>query len=553
MTKRIFKFICGFVFCLYVVIIAVTVSIVYDNLRANTKNELKIETTIAAQGIERSGAAYFDDLNTDGYRITWVNADGNVLYDSSSDAETLGSHLDREEIKQAFETGFGESSRYSDTIMSKQYYCAMLLSDGTVVRLSRSHDSVWLMLIKLAYPIAYSSIAIVGICVFIAYRISKQIVKPLNEINLDEPMKNKQYKEIEPLLSRLDQQQRSIRWQELELKRRQDEFNAITYGMKEGLILLGEDHTIVSINHAAQCIFENDRYLVGSPLEDLTSLPEILSTVEKAKTEQTDSVRLERSNRVYQLDVTAIRSDSAHAGEVILIKDVTDKEQAEEMRREFTSNVSHELKTPLHSISGHAELLVNGLVKDEDKTKFLEQIYAESKRMIRLVEDIIHLSSLEENADFVMEQVDLWACVRESVVSLKEDAEHANVFLSADGSSVIIPAVPRLVNVIVHNLVDNAVKYNKPQGSVQVIVKDEVNFAVLYVKDTGIGIPYESQQRVFERFYRVDKSRSKSVGGTGLGLSIVKHAARILNAKIELRSTVGEGTTMIVKFEKEKN
>lgn len=550
MTKRIFAYICGFVFCLYLVIVAVTMGSFYNNLCTETKNGLKIQTSIAAQGVEKSGAAYFEGLQADGYRITWVDADGKVLYDSSSDAESLGNHLDREEIREALETGFGESSRYSDTILSEQYYCAQLLSDGTVVRLSVSHDSVWLMLLRLVYTLLYSSLAIVGVCVFIAYRISRKIVKPINDINLDEPMKNKQYPELRPLLTRLEQQQISIKGQEEELRRRREEFNAVTYGMREGLILLGEENQILSINHAAQHMFKNEKYLVGKHISELTQNAEILSVLEKGATQQT-ILRIETEERVYQIDVTPVKTDDKTVGVVILIQDVTDKEQAESMRREFTSNVSHELKTPLHSISGHAELLLNGLVREEDKKAFIGQIYDESKRMITLVEDIIRLSSLEENSDFEKEPVDLWASVRETAYSLKSEAEKANVFLSVDGAPVAISAVPRLVNVIVYNLVDNAIKYNKEQGSVSVVVKEEEDCAVLYVKDTGIGIPYEAQQRVFERFYRVDKSRSKSVGGTGLGLSIVKHAAKILNAQIEMKSAVGEGTTMIVRFPKE--
>lgn len=552
MTKRIFKYICCFVFCIYLVVIGVTVAIFYNSLCTETKNALRVETAIAAQGVEKGGSSYFENLSADGYRITWVDAQGKVLFDSVSDAESLGNHLDREEIKDALEFGFGESSRYSDTILSKQYYCAQSIADGTVVRLSVSHDSVWAMLVKLIYPILYSSLAIVGVCVFVAYKISQKIVKPLNEINVEEPAKNTRYREIEPLLTRLEQQQLSLKRQEGELNRKRDEFNAITYGMKEGIILLNEENVILSVNHAAQSLFENDRYLIGKQVFELTDLTELLQAIERAKNSQPVSVRAEIGERVVQIDVTPIFSDDAFVGAVVLLLDITEKEQAESMRREFTSNVSHELKTPLHSISGHAELLLNGLVKQEDQSDFLRKIYDESLRMIALVEDIIHLSSLEENTDFVKEPVDLWSCVRETAYSLKGQADQAKVFLSVDGAPVNILAVPRLVNVIIHNLVDNAIKYNRAQGSVSVLVKEEEEFAVLYVKDTGIGIPYEAQERVFERFYRVDKSRSKSVGGTGLGLSIVKHAARILDAKIELISAVNEGTTMIVRFPKAK-
>ena len=548
MIKRIFKYICAFVFGIYLVILGVTVGIFYDSLCTETKSELKIETAIAAQGVEKSGMAYFDDLQAEGYRITWVDGTGTVLYDSSSEAASLNNHLDREEIREAIEKGYGESSRYSDTILEEQYYYAQKLSDGTVIRLSVSHDSVWLMLIKLIYPIAYSSLAIVGICILIAYQISKKIVQPINDIDLDEPKKNGQYKEIQPLLTRLEQQQSSIKRQEEELKRRRDEFQAVTYGMKEGIILLGEKNQILSINHAAQSIFNNDRYLIGQPIGALTQDARLFSAIEKSKAEQ--NVRLESDDRVYQIDTTPVKSDAERVGTVVLIQDITDKEQAEGLRREFTSNVSHELKTPLHSISGHAELLLNGLVKAEDQKEFIGKIYDESKRMIALVEDIIRLSSLEEESDFTQEPTDLWASVRETAYSLKAAADKAGVFLSVEGAPVTVLAVPRLLNVIIYNLVDNAIKYNREQGSVTVIVKEEASHAVLYVKDTGIGIPYEAQERIFERFYRVDKSRSKSVGGTGLGLSIVKHAARILNARIEVKSTVGEGTTMIVKIPK---
>ncbi len=524
MTKRIFKYVFGFVIILYFVIIAITIGVFYDNLQNQTKSELKKETVMVANAVEKLGNDYFTNFKTDGYRITWIDKTGKVLYDSSSEVENLDSHLDREEIKKAFETGFAESSRYSKTITSRQYYCAKLLTNETVLRLSVSHDSVVMLLLKMLYPIIFFSLLIIGACVLISYQISKKLVKPLNDINLDEPTVNVKYKELIPLLSRLEQQQISIRCQEEELKRRKDEFNAVTFGMKEGLILLGESNNVLITNRVATNLLKQ-----GVKIENVLS-----------------SSVLEFKNKVYNVEITPIKEQGA----VVLLQDVSDKYQAERLRREFTSNVSHELKTPLQSISGRAELLVNGLVKEQDKLEFVNQIYSESKRMITLVEDIIHLSSLEENNDFVFEMIDLFENVQETVRSLKGQAEKAKVSLSAYGTSVNILAVPRLVNVVLFNLIDNAIKYNKENGVVSVSLKEENTKVVLKIKDTGIGIPNESIERVFERFYRVDKSRSKSVGGTGLGLSIVKHACKILGAEIKIHSILNEGTTVSVIFNK---
>ncbi len=551
MTKRIFRSICVVSLTAMLVTVGIIIGILYSQIVSTVKNQLKIETSLAAKGISENGIDFFTDLETEDFRLTWISSDGSVLYDSRSSESEMENHLEREEVRQAIENGYGEASRYSATLTEKLYYCAQKLPDGTIVRLSVSYASILTILVNILYPFVYIAIAVIVICIIVAYRLSKKIVKPLNELNLNDPMKNRHYQEITPLLERLEGQQLQLRRQAEELKRRQDEFNTITFSMKEGLVLINENGIILAINQAAKQLLCEEKNCVGKDIQSLNSSFEISELLIRANKKEQKEKFINIDGRTYQFNATPIYSEEKTIGYVLLMFDVTEKEQAESLRREFTANVSHELKTPLHSISGCAELLYNDLVKEDDKKQFIGQIYSESKRMIHLIEDIIGLSSLDEGGgDMRSEQVDLYLLVKESVYSLQNEANNAKVSLTTEGIPLKIMGIPRLIGVIVFNLVDNAIKYNKENGSVYVTVQEKDDYAVLSVADTGIGIPNEHQTRIFERFYRVDKSRSKQVGGTGLGLSIVKHAARILGAKTELHSVVDEGTTIVVRFPK---
>jgi two-component system phosphate regulon sensor histidine kinase PhoR len=385
----------------------------------------------------------------------------------------------------------------------------------------------------------------------LASRLSKKIVQPLNELNLDEPMKNEGYDELRPLLRRIESQQRQIRIQSHELEQKKKEFETVTNGMTEGIILLNSKRTILSINPAAQRLFGADHSCIGKYILSVNRSLELQSLLLKAGDGQYAEMIMELGGSKYQLDASPVISDGQVSGTVLLMLDVTEKEKSEQMRREFTANVSHELKTPLHTISGCAELLSNGMVKQEDIPEFSTKIYTEAQRMIRLVEDIIRLSHLDEGAtDLKREAVDLYALAENTLQILSQEAHEAKIQMNLEGEKAVIDGIPQLLQGIIYNLCDNAIKYNREGGSVTVSVKNEEHQVQLSVVDTGIGIPEEHQERIFERFYRVDKSHSKEIGGTGLGLSIVKHAARLHDASINVHSVVNGGTTIEVSFPK---
>ena len=433
--------------------------------------------------------------------------------------------------------------------MERLLYSAQRLPDGSYLRLSVSQSSVVTLLLGMLQPIAVIALAAVVLSLLLASRISKKIISPLNSLDLDHPLSNEGYDELSPLLRRIDSQQRQLRRQSDELSRRRDEFEAVTGSMSEGLVLLGGSGDILSINPTASALLSATPDCIGHSLLTVSRTPAVQELLSGALEGRRGERTVPLAGGSYQLDMSPIISDGKTAGAVLLLFDVTEKERAEEMRREFTANVSHELKTPLQTISGCAELLCSGMVKSEDVDRFQRQIYQESQRMIRLVEDIIKLSRLDEGAgDMKREDTDLYALAHQAVESLAVQAENAGVTVSLSGGSAVINGIPQLLGGIVYNLCDNAIKYNRPGGHVYVTVSPEAEDVLLRVKDDGIGIPPEHQSRVFERFYRVDKSHSREVGGTGLGLSIVKHAARIHNAKIELKSAPGAGTDITVRF-----
>ena len=551
MTKRIFRAICLVALAVFLASVTLIMGILYDYFSRVQLDQLRIEAGLAARGVEENGADYFDGLDTQSYRITWIGADGTVLFDNTSDADVMENHLDREEVKQAIASGYGHSSRYSSTLMEQLLYSAQRLNDGSVIRLSITQNSVLTIVLGMIQPVLLVSLVAVILALVLSSSVSKSVVRPLNELNLDEPLNNEGFDELSPLLRRIDSQQRQLKGQALELRQKQDEFLAVTSNMSEGLVLLNAGGTILSINNAALNILGADKSCVGEDILTVNRSLEMQKLLEQAKEGNRSETKLCLSGREYQLDASPIIGGGNTRGVALLLFDITERENAEQLRREFTANVSHELKTPLHSISGCAELMKNGMVRPEDTARFAGQIYSEAQRLIHLVEDIIHLSRLDEGAeDMQRERIDLYALSGSVIDCLGNEAKENKVSLELCGGPAYVWGVRQLVSGMVYNLCDNAIKYNRENGSVKLSVSCEGEYSVLNVSDTGIGIPPEHQSRVFERFYRVDKSHSKEVGGTGLGLSIVKHSAMVHNAKIDLQSTAGKGTSITLRFPK---
>ncbi len=550
MTKRIFRSICLVALTVFLASVILIMGVLYEYFSSVGQEQLRMQTSLAAQGVTHEGIAYFQDLKVTNYRITWIDRDGNVLYDSMSDTARMDNHLEREEVRQAIGEGYGESRRYSATLLERSLYSAQRLADGTILRLSISQMSVLTLLVGMAQSICMIFAIALILSIVLAVRISKRIVKPLNQIDLDDPLTNDGYDELSPLLRRIDSQQRQLRCQKEELIQKENELNTIIGSMNEGMILLNQKGRIITVNAAARKLLGLDVTCIG---EDLTllcenaALKEILS--EALQGRQAERI-LPLQEGYYQVDAGAIISQNKVRGAALFLFNVTEKEKTEQIRREFTANVSHELKTPLHSISGYAELLKNDMVREKDRVPFAEKIYDEAQRMIRLVEDIISLSHLDEGAqEEKQENIDLYGLAESVIQDLEPQAEAAGVILELCGIPVILNGIPQLIYSMVYNLCDNAIKYNRENGKVTVSVERQGNTVRLAVTDTGIGIAPEHQERIFERFYRVDKSHSKAAGGTGLGLSIVKHAARIHHAKIEVDSMAGVGTTILVTWQ----
>lgn len=551
MTKRIFRTIFAVAISIFLASALLFMTVLYEYFSGIGQKQLRVQIDLASQGVEREGIDYLQSLNVKDYRITWIGTDGKVLYDSISNADEMENHFERKEVKEALSEGYGASSRYSSTLTQRYLYGAKRLSDGTVIRLSVAQNSLLILTLGMLQPIIVIFIIAIILSIFLASRLSKKIVKPLNEINLDKPLDNDGYDELSPLLRRIDAQQKEIGRKSDELKQKQNEFEVMTSSMSEGIILLNRKGTILSINKAAVKLFGTDRFCVGEDIVSINRSLELADLLNKAKNGKHSERVVELGIGRYQMMASPVISNDTVSGIVLLILDVTEKEKAEQLRREFTANVSHELKTPLHTISGSAELLANGMVKPEDIPVFSNRIYSEAQRMIQLVEDIIRLSHLDEGAeDMKWDTVNLYAVAEDTVKLLADEAKSKGIKFELYGDAVSINGIRQLLQEIVYNLCDNAIKYNRRDGSVSVEVKDMGDAAMISVSDTGIGIPAEHQNRIFERFYRVDKSHSKEIGGTGLGLSIVKHAAKLHNAEIILHSIVNEGTEITIKFPK---
>jgi len=487
---------------------------------------------------------------SDEYRVTLIAQDGTVLFDNYADPAAMENHLSRPEVQGALTSGSGEASRVSATMGAHTFYHAVLLDDGNILRVSRTTDSLWRAVYG-CMPWMLLAVTAVGIISAVVARSrTRTIVEPINNLQLDEPLDNNVYEELSPLLLRMEQQYRQINATITELRRHQDEFAAITAHMREGLVVVNQRGTILSLNESAALLFDGtDQNYVGEYILSLNRSIPIQQVLNQALTGKPAEAALTKNGGEYQIIASPVISNGQLGGAVLLMLDVTERMAAEQMRKEFTANVSHELKTPLQSISGYAEIMQNGLVKKEDMPRFIQQIYQESQRLIALVEDILRLSRLDESSsDFEREDVDLLLLARETAERLMPIAERQQVSLSVSGEASILYAAPQLLSEIIYNLCDNAIKYNRPGGRVDVTVRRKKDEILLTVSDTGIGIPKEHQRRIFERFYRVDKSHSKETGGTGLGLSIVKHAALYHNAAIELDSKDGVGTKLSVRF-----
>ena len=548
MTKKIFQSILLVAGCVLLASLLIIMGFLYDYFGGVEKNQLRDELSLAAAAVEDGGTDYLSQLTADRYRLTWIAADGSVLYDTRTDAESLENHASRAEVSQALTTGTGESTRYSSTLMEKTMYYAQRLDDGTVLRISISRATVGMIAVGMIQPLLIVLIVALILSGLLARRLSRRIVDPLNSLDLEHPLDNDAYEELSPLLKRIHRQHVEIQMQLRELREKTDEFTQITGSMREGLVLLDEHGSILSINAAAQALFGADAQCVGRDFLTIERSHEISAAIQAAAADGHSEVRAERAGRVYQFDISRITSDGKFLGTVILAFDITEQEFAERNRREFTANVSHELKTPLQGIIGSAELIENGMVRPDDLPRFVGHIHAEAARLVTLIDDIIRLSQLDEGDAMPTEPVDLLAVSQEAAENLHDAAAARNVTVSVTGQPAVLPGVRRLIYEIVYNLCDNAIKYNRDGGRVDITVAHDAGGSSITVADTGIGIAPEHQARVFERFYRVDKSHSKASGGTGLGLSIVKHAVQYHHGRIELESTPGTGTTIRFVF-----
>ncbi len=550
MNNKIFK--SSFLTTLFVLIatIALIMGVLFDFFEDQIQKEIENEAEYLAQAVENEGIQFFDSFDVNENRITLISADGTVIFDNQIDAASLDNHAEREEIKQAMETGSGMSTRYSKTLTEKTVYYALKLSDNNILRVSTDQYTVVTILLGMVQPLLIVLIIAFVLTIILSSRVSKAIIKPINELDLDCPENNETYEELTPLLKKISIQKQIITKQLSEAHQKQEEFNLITENMNEGFLVIDKNTNILTYNSAAL-------KLLGV---ESTELKPVLSVCrEKNFRDAVDLVlsgeksvnMMERFGRTYRIIANPVFENDSVIGAVIIIIDVTEIEKGDEMRREFTANVSHELKTPLTSISGFAELMKNGDVAGETVVDFSKSIYCEAQRLISLVNDIIKISELDEG-NFLTEneRVDLYDLAGEIIERLKSEAAKKNISFSLIGSQAEVLGVPKILDEMLYNICDNAVKYNKENGTVDIIINQTDKKVNVIVRDTGIGIPQEHQQRVFERFYRVDKSHSKKVGGTGLGLAIVKHGAIYHNAEIKLESEENKGTTITLTFDK---
>ena len=548
MTARIFRSIFLVATAVLLACFILIFGMLYEHLGQQIQAELQTEAIYIAQGLAQSGMEYFNGLRGTN-RITWVAADGTVLYDSDSEAAAMENHADREEIQEALTGGSGESTRYSTTFDERRIYFATRLSDGTVLRVSSAQHSVWVLIMGLLSPVIMIFVLAAILSGVLASALSKRILRPVNAIDLEHPEQSEVYEELSPLLSKIYNQNRVIDSQIEELQRKQAEFTAITENMSEGFLVI-DDHTdLLSYNSGALRLLGAEAGLSRRSVLALNRSEGFRKAVELSLSGEHCEQLFEREGRYLQIIANPVYHEEHVAGAVLVILDITEKHARESMRREFTANVSHELKTPLTSISGTAEIIKNGFVKPEDIPHFAGNIYDEAQRLITLIGDIMRLSQLDEDSvPFEKGPVDLYELASSVLCRLEAAAGKRGISLTLSGEHATVNGVSQVLDEMVFNLCDNAVKYSRENGHVRVFVSEENGHVALRVEDDGIGIPAADQARVFERFYRVDKSHSKEIGGTGLGLYIVKHGAAFHNARVALESELGKGTTVTVTF-----
>ena len=549
MTSKIFKSILSVAIAVLLASLVVITGMLYQYFGTMQESQLKDELSLAASATEQLGQSYLSQLDSDRYRLTWVDEDGTVIFDTHADSASMDNHENREEIKEALLTGTGSSVRQSSTLTEQTIYEAVRLEDGSILRISVSRATAFVLVIGMFQPILMVLFFAAGLSAWLARRMAKRVVEPLNNLNLDQPMENEAYEELSPLLHRIHTQHIEIEQQMQELQHKRDEFDQITDNMKEALVLLDHSGRILSINPAAKNLYEIASVTIGEDFLTLERKQFMREALEQAKVQGHAEFRAQKNGRDYQFDVNRIDSDGNTRGRVILAYDITEQVNAEKHRQAFTANVSHELKTPLQAIIGSAELMENGIVKTDDLPRFVGHIRKEASRLLYLIDDIIRLSQLDEGAEMDQEDVPLKQLAEDVCETLTDAAKLKDVTLEVTGEDVVMRGVRRLLYEILYNLCDNAIKYNRAGGSVTVSVSQKTNEICVSVKDTGIGIPPEHQDKIFERFYRVDKSHSKQSGGTGLGLSIVKHAVQYHHGKIVLASQVNVGTTITVLFD----
>lgn len=552
MTKKIFQSTITVVITMLLLSFLLITGVLYQHFEQMQLNQMQSMATFVMQGAEEDGMDYFKDLKKTEVRVTWIAADGTVLYDNCYDAAKMENHRNRQEVQEALTAESGISIRRSSTLSEHTIYYAKKMPDGSVMRLATAQSSVWFLIGGLLSPVLFIFLAACVLAGVLSYRVSKKIVRPLSEIDLKHPEQVDTYEELSPFLKRIAMQNQEIDAQMAEIRKQQQEFSMITENMSEGLLVVDRNYQLLSYNKSAVRIFGISNPAAVKNVLAVNRSQEFREAVENAWKGRHTQQRLQMGERIYQVIANAV-SDPEDTedllGAVILVLDVTEREEQEKYRREFTANVSHELKTPLTSISGIAEIMKNGIVRQEDIPHFAGKVYDESQRLITLIGDIIRLSQLDENeVPLEREQVDMLELARDVVDSLQSVAQQNSILLAVHGTHGVVYGVRRVLHEMVYNLCDNAVKYNRAGGRAWVSVTAEKQTVSVSVRDTGIGIPDAQQSRVFERFYRVDKSHSKAVGGTGLGLSIVKHGAVLHHAEITLHSELEKGTEIILKF-----
>lgn len=551
MQKKIFKNMCLLALVAVVLSSLLIALVYYASFDNRMKNEVREETQFVRNAVELSGEEYLQTVAGTPNRITLIDGDGTVLYDNQAEAASMENHGDREEVREALTGGAGEATRMSGTLSEQTFYYAVKLQNGQVLRVAAETDSVFAALLSILPWIIGVALMAALVTVIFSRFLTKNIVVPINSLDLDHPSENTAYDELAPLLSKIHRQNEVIAQQIRSLREKQEEFTSITENMSEGFLVLDHNTDILSYNTSALRLLGVE----DAPADTHTSALALnrsagfRSAVDGALSGTRSEQLLRQNGRCCQVMANPVWRDGEVEGAVVVILDITEQEERENLRREFTANVSHELKTPLTSISGFAEIIQNGIVKPEDIPRFAGNIYVESQRLITLVDDILNLSRLDEaDVQLEREQFDLTALARDVAGRLKPAAKKNGVVITVIGDKAEINGVKSIVDEMIYNLCENAVKYNRKNGRVTLTVSQEPAGTALTVTDTGIGIPKADVDRVFERFYRVDKSHSKEIGGTGLGLSIVKHGAAFHNAKVSLNSTEGEGTTVRLVF-----